>query len=78
MGLREGFRALAAGAHRRNDSNIGDLDAGRSQRRIAGERRRGQGVARGVSRIQAESGAMCSEESRGLLVGFFKKMSYIY
>lgn len=77
MGLREGFRALAAGPHRRDDPDLGDLDAGRPERRVARERGRGQGVAGGVPGVQAESGPVCSEESGGVLVGFFLNVLYL-
>lgn len=69
MGLREGVRALAARAHRGDDPHIRDINASRSKRRESSQRRRGQGVARGLPRLQAQGGALRTEIAGGVLVG---------
>lgn len=51
MGLREGLGALAARTHRRNHTNLCNIHVGGSQRRIAGQCGRCQGMAGIVSRI---------------------------
>ena len=65
MGLREGVRAVAAHPHRRDHPGLRHLDAGRPQRRVAGQRRRGQGVEGKLHRVQAEGGEVRQEISGG-------------
>lgn len=67
MGLREGVRALAARTHRGDDPYIRDINASRSQWRVTGQCGRGEGVAGGVSRLQAEGGALRAKVPGGVL-----------
>ena len=65
VGLREGVGAVAAHPHRGDDPGLGHLDARRPQRRVAGQRRRGQGVEGELHRVQAEGGEVRQEISGG-------------
>ena len=61
----EGLGAVAAHPHRGDDPGLGHLDARRPQRRVAGQRGRGQGVEGKLHRVQAEGGEVCQEISGG-------------
>ena len=65
MGLREGVGAVAAHPHRRDHPGLRHLDAGRPQRRVAGQRRRGQGVEGELRRVQAQGGEVRQEVAGG-------------
>ncbi len=65
--LRAGLRALAARAHGGDDLAECDLDAGRSQLRVARQCGRVEGVAREPGGVQEEGGQVRAQESGGVL-----------
>ena len=65
MGIREGVRAVVAHSHGGDDPGLRHLDAGRPQRRVAGQRGRGQGVEGKLHRVQAQGGEVRQEISGG-------------
>ena len=65
MGIREGLRAVVTHSHSGDDPGLGHLYARRPKRRVAGQRRRGQGVEGELRRVQAQGGEVRQEVAGG-------------